>query len=145
MSVIDAWQAVLAAEHEAVFGYGLLGPQLPAAQQGAARDAQQAHIVLRNATAEAIAAAGQKPVPPQPDYPALYPANNAKAAIRAAITIETTASSAWRFFYAELATDSGSAVLRAQAQAALTSCAVRATRWRIAAGDSTPTIAFPGI
>jgi hypothetical protein len=146
MSVVDAWQGALAAEHEAVFGYGLLGPLLAPARRGDARDAQAAHIALRNATGEALTAAGQKPVPSQADYPALYPVTSAKAAIALAITLEAAAAAAWRYFYAELADDStSSAALRAQAQAALTSCAVRATQWRIAAGDSTPTVAFPGI
>lgn len=145
MSIASAWQAALAAEHEAVFGYGLLGPRLSADQQATARAAEDAHIDLRNSAAAALAAAGQTPVSPLADYPQLYPVGTAKAALRLAITLEDQAAAAWRFFYAELAGSNGSAAQRAQAQAALTSCAVRATTWRLAAGASTATVPFPGI
>ena len=146
MSTLDAWQAALAAEHQAVFGYGLLGPHLPAAQQGRAHDAQAAHIELRNTTAAAIAASGKVPVPAQADYAALYPVASAKAAQKLATALEDAAAAAWRYFYAELADDATApATLRAQAQAALTASAVRATQWRVVAGARVPTVAFPGI
>ena len=145
MSVTAAWQAALAAEHQAVFGYGLLGPRLTGAQRAAARAAEDAHIDLRNAAAEAIAAAGQTPVAPLADYPQLYPIGSAKAAIRLAVALEDQAAAAWRFFYAQLADADAPAAQRAQAQSALTACAVRATTWRVAAGAPTPTVPFPGI
>jgi hypothetical protein len=145
VNITTAWQSALAAEHRAVFGYGLLGPRLTGAERTAARQAEDAHIDLRNAAAAALAAAGQTPVAPLADYPQLYPVNSAKAAIRLAITLEDAAAAAWRFFYAALADANGTGAQRAQAQTALTSCAVRATSWRLAAGAGSPTVPFPGI
>ncbi|MDT4938991.1 MAG: hypothetical protein QOG80_2662 [Pseudonocardiales bacterium] len=143
----DAWQAALAAEHQAVFGYGLLGPRLTGpTERGLARDCQAAHEALRDATASALRAAGQTPVDPAADYAGLYPVPAAPAARRLAIRLEADAATAWRFLYARAAElgDAGSRT-RASAQQALMQSAVRATRWRRTAGDATPTVAFPGI
>lgn len=141
----EAWQAALAAEHEAIFGYELLGPKLTPDQRSLARAAQQAHVDLRNTTSAALSQAGQTPVPPLPDYPALYPVARAGAAIALAIRLESEAATAWRYWYAQLAAQNGSPTLRAQAQAALSASAVRATQWRVVAGARTPTVPFPGI
>ena len=46
--VVDAWQAALAAEHAAVFGYGTLGPHLPPARVDQARVFERAHRGLRD-------------------------------------------------------------------------------------------------
>ncbi len=86
---------------------------------------------------------------PLGDYAGLYPVADAKAARALAVRLETECAAAWRFLYATaaVATDgpAGTEQLRAQAQAALTASAVRATRWRVAAGTSPATVAFPGI
>jgi hypothetical protein len=144
-AVDDAWQAALAAEHQAAFGYPLLGPQLTGAQQALSRTSQAAHEALRDTTAARIAAAGLSPVAPLGDYAGLYPVDGAKAARALAVRLEADCAAAWRFLYAAAATDAGNRTLRAQAQQALTASAVRATRWRQAAGTSPATVAFPGI
>ena len=74
----DAWQAALAAEHQAAFGYALLGPRLSGDDRALAVACSDAHEALRDATAAAIAAAGLVPDPPQADYPALYPVAGAR-------------------------------------------------------------------
>lgn len=144
-ALTDAWQAALAAEHEAAFGYPLLGPQLSGTQRDLARTCQAAHESLRDATEQRIASAGLTPVAPKGDYAALYPVDGAKAARALAVRLETNCAAAWRFLYATAAAAAGHATLRSQAQAALTASAVRATRWRVAAGTTPATVPFPGI
>jgi hypothetical protein len=147
-TLIDAWQAALAAEQQASFGYDLLGahlhgtPQLPLAVA-----CSNAHDQLATATAQQLADAAQPPVAPAADYPALYPVGDARTARLLAVRLEDQCAAAWRYLYA-VAADSAEArapALRARAQGALTMSAVRATRWRRAARLPRSTVAFPGL
>jgi len=144
--LIDAWQAALASEHQAFFGYGLLGPRLASpVERALARTTQQAHATVRDATQAALAAKGQTPVAPLTDYPVLYPVSSPQAALDLAVRLETACSSAWRYLYSVAAVPGGDSSVRASAQQALTDSAVHATRWRLSAGVAAATVAFPGI
>jgi hypothetical protein len=142
-----AWQAALAAEQEATFGYGLLGPQLPGAQQPLAVACSNAHESLRDSTALAIAAVGLTPVSPLADYPALYPVPDAPAARRLAIRLEDDCAAAWRYLYLRAASVAGARAraLRQRAQGALTASALRGTQWRSLTDPAHATTPFPGI
>jgi hypothetical protein len=142
-SYTAAWQAALAAEQQAAFGYSVLGPKLGMRDANLARTCQAEHEQLRDDTAAAIAAAGDTPRPPQGDYPALYPLARDPRSLAA--TLEDDCAAAWRAFFAALATPDGPAALRRQAQHQLTASAVRATRWRLLAHAAKPVTAFPGI
>jgi Domain of unknown function (DUF4439) len=156
-ALVNAWQAVLAAEHQAVFGYAVAGPHLRGADLQLAVTCSDAHETLRDRTAAALDAAGLTPVAPLADYPALYPVTDAGAARRLGVRLEDDCAAAWRYLYAAAVTAaSGSASpsaaattrarsLRGSAQAALTASAVRATRWRALVNPARPTSAFPGI
>ena len=142
-----ARQAALAAEHRAVYGYGLLGPHLAAATRPLARRAQDTHAALRDQLTDVLIAAAQTPAASLASYPDMKPIRSVGAALRLATALEEACASAWRYVYA-VAAESGpstTASTRTSAQLALTDCAVRATRWRRAAGDASPTVAFPGI
>ncbi|MFN2518856.1 MAG: DUF4439 domain-containing protein [Jatrophihabitantaceae bacterium] len=143
----DAWQRALGAEQQAVFGYALAGPHLPAdTGSSLARTCQSAHEALRDAARAAISAAGGSPTPPPVDYPSLYPVRDARSAHLLAIRLETTCASAWRYLYAAAAEVTAPAsAARAGAQAALTASAVRATQWRLRVDPAAATVAFPGI
>lgn len=145
-SALDAaWQAALAAEHQAVFGYALLGPQLTGADQQLAVSCSNAHESLRDSTSAAIAAARLTPVPPQADYPALYPVPDAAAARALAVRLEDAGATAWRYLYLRAASAGTRAhALRAAAQQQLTASAVRAARWRAIATPDHATTPFPG-
>lgn len=145
--VASAWQAALAAEHQAVFGYALLGPQLTGAPQQLAVACSDAHESLRDETKNEMTRAGLIPVPPQADYPGLYPISDPADARRLAVRLEQACAAAWRFLYAQAASASGHAAdeRRTEAQAALTASAVRATRWRLFYDPDNATTAFPGI
>jgi hypothetical protein len=149
----EAWQQALAAEQQAVFGYSLLGPRLGSADQNTARSYLAAHEALRDTTAAAMLATGLTPHNPAVDYPDLYPVPAAAAARRLALYLEQDCAAAWRFAFltasvtvsqarAQKLTDQGAR--RREAQAALTASAQRSTRWRVIAGQSPPSTAFPG-
>ena len=148
MNALDvAWQAALAAEHQAAFGYGLLGPHLAGSRQRLAVACSNAHEALRDATALAISRAGLTPVAPDPDYPDLYPVDTADAARRLAIRLEDDCAVAWRYLYLQAASahTTRNAALRGAAQDALTASAVRATRWRALVTPARATTPFPGL
>jgi hypothetical protein len=141
--LFDAWQAALGAEQQAAFGYALLGPNLPENDQQLARTSQAAHERTRDATAQAIDAAGQLPRAPQGDYPALYPAANKPGQL--AVTLEDECAAAWRYAYLMAAEGKNTIGVRKQAQQALSASAVRATQWRVRLHSTHPTVAFPGV
>jgi hypothetical protein len=148
MTALDnAWQAALAAEQQAVFGYALLGPRLSDDVRFRAVGFSDLHEQLRDSTAAAISAAGLVPVPPAADYPSLYPVDSAAAARALAVRLEDAGAAAWRYLYLQAASTTGSraAALRATAQRNLTSSAVRATVWRALISPAHATTPFPGI
>lgn len=141
-----AWQAALAAEHQAVFGYALLGPRLSGSDQHLAVASSDAHEALRDATEAAMTAHRLVPVAPLADYPALYPVAKPAAARDLAIQLEDDCAAAWRFLYLQAASSpSGLAqAVRRPAQDALTASAVRAVRWRALVSPTHATRPFPG-
>jgi len=140
-ALVDAWQAALAAEHQAVFGYGLLGPRA-GTDAALAAAGQSAHEHLRDATGAALLAAHVTPVPPAADYPALYPVADQAAARRLALRLEDGCAAAWRFLFLQAA---GRAGLRRAAQDNLTASAVRGVQWRRLVDPQHPATAFPGL
>ena len=140
-AVQAAWQAALAAEHQAVFGYGLLGPQA-GSDAALAAACGTAHQRLRDATATGIAATGATPVAPLADYPALYPVSGPAAARRLAARLEDDCAAAWRYLFVR-SVASGS--LRRVAQANLTASTIRGVRWRRLIDPRHAAVAFPGL
>lgn len=147
MTLTGAWQAALAAEHQAVFAYGLLGPRLSGAASDLARTCAEAHATLRDTTEQSLAAAGATPVGARADYPALYPVDGPAAALRVAVRVEDDCAAAWRYLYAVAAAGSGSAssATRRAAQDALTASAVRGVQWRSRIDPARASTPFPGI
>lgn len=148
-TVVAAWQAALGAEHEAVFGYGTLGPRLPAgAAQTQARAFEKAHRALRDAVITAMTAQDVTPQPSKIDYPTSARITTAAAARRYALMLEEAAAAAWRYLVAIAAgqqPDAALTALRASAVHSLSASAVRAVAWRQVLTPTTPTVAFPGV
>jgi hypothetical protein len=145
-AVLSAWQAALAAEHAAIFGYGALGPRLEPTDVALARADEAAHRLLRDVTASALVAAGAEPVASLGNYPLPFAIDSTLAARRLALRLEMACASAWRYLLAAAAIESGSLpTVRVAAQSALTASAVRAVSWRAVIDPSAPTEAFPGI
>lgn len=138
---VDALQPALAAEHAAVWAYGLAGAFLADSLADQQAEAAAAHRARRDATERLLLDAGAQPVPPEPGYLTPEPVTDAASALRLAITVETDAAEAWR---SVIERSQAEPTLRRAALDALTTAAVRATRWRVVAGDEPPTVTFPG-
>ena len=138
---VDALQPALAAEHAAVWAYGLAGAFLSDSLARQQAEATAVHRARRDATERMLLDAGAQPVPPEPGYLTPEPVTDAASALRLVVTVETDAAAAWRSVIERSPADPA---LRSAALDALTTSAVRATRWRAAAGDEPATVTFPG-
>ena len=106
-----------------------------------------AHEALRDATEQALAAADVAPVPPEADYPQLYPVPDAgggaqaggaaRGRLRRGLALPVRRRPRRRRTRA--------AGLRTAAQDALTASAVRATQWRYRTDPAHATTPFPGV
>jgi len=146
MSVIDeratdALQAALAAEHAALWSYGLaiafLGPQ----ERAQARDDAAAHRTLRAAVETTLSDIGARAVSAQPSYATPQPVVDAASAAALAVVAETDALGAWRSVL-ERTTDRP---LRQAALDALTQGTLRCARWRVVVGSPPAIPVFPGL
>lgn len=135
----DALATALAAEHAAVFGYGVVGAHLDAANQVVAREAEAMHRNRRDALVIRIAAASASPPASAPAYALPFPVTDRDSALRLALALEEGAARAWRQTVGATTGDE-----RKLGVDALMDCAVRATRWRLAAGVTPATVPFPG-
>jgi hypothetical protein len=131
--------AALAAEHAAIFAYGPIGVRLAGAAATDARLAEAAHRSRRDALVLRLAELGATPAPASAAYTLPFPVTDRATALRLATEIEERTAAVWRAALPDTADAD-----RAMALAALTDCAVRATRWRRTAGVSPATVPFPG-
>jgi hypothetical protein len=131
---LDALQAALAAEHAAVYGYGVVGGRIGEDRRPEARTAYDAHRARRDALARAVRDEGGSPVAAAAGYALPFAVPDAAAAVRLAAELEDGVAGV----YSDLvrAAEGG---LRTTAADALREAAVRAVRWR---GGS---VAFPGL
>jgi hypothetical protein len=135
---LDALQQGLAAEHAAIWMYGLATAFLPGTKDVASGAA--AHRTVRDAAERWVAAAGVTPRPPAAAYRSPSPVTDAASARKALIAAETDCSTAWRAAVGA----SSSASLRKHSLDALTGAAVRATGWRQASDIVPSAHALPG-
>lgn len=140
MGATDALQEALAAEHAAIWGYGVVGAAVADDVLARVRAAEQVHRGRREDAAALLRAAGAVPVPPAASYELPFDVVDSAAALRLAALLEDGCAAAWHYLLGQTEdTD-----LRGTGLAALTACAVQATRWRRTAGISPATVAFPG-
>lgn len=135
-AVLNALQAALAAEHAAVYGYGVVGAQLTGAPLAAARAAYTAHQARRDALQREITARRATPVAAAAGYDLPFPVTGARSAIRLAVLLEDRLTAVSADLVAAAAGQ-----LRRTAADALRDSAVRAAHWR---GRSLGP-AFPGL
>ncbi|GAA1943230.1 ferritin-like domain-containing protein [Amycolatopsis minnesotensis] len=136
----DAVQEALAAEHAAVWVYGLVTAFLPDGYRASATDGAADHRARRDACERMLASAGVSAKPAKPAYVTPKPVTDGKSAMAVVATAEADVATAWRGVV-ERTDDRG---LRAFAALALTGSARRGTRWRIAAGEQPSAPALPG-
>lgn len=135
-----AVQAALGAEHAAIWIYGLVSAFLPDAYDDAIAGGLDAHRARRDGTERLLAAAGKTPQPAEAAYLPPQPVSDEPSALAVVVLAETDVTVAWRAVLDRC----DDAAVRTAALGALTESAVRATRWRKAAGQSPATPALPG-
>jgi hypothetical protein len=137
---VNAVQSALGAEHAALWVYGLVSAFLPDSFNAPVAEGTTAHRARRDATERLLADAGKTPRPAEPAYVPPQPVTDQKSALAVLVVAESDTTVAWRAVL-ERTDDDG---VRRSALDALTIAAVRATRWRRAAGQTPAAPAFPG-
>lgn len=137
--LVAALQAALAAEHAAVWAYGLATAFLPAQRAAALAEGAAAHRSRRDVTERTLTAVRVAPVPAEPGYLPPEPVTGAAGALALLVVVESDGAAAWRYVVQQ-----GSGELRTSALDALVGSAVRAARWRAAAATGPLTVPFPG-
>jgi hypothetical protein len=132
--LVDAVQAVLAAEHATVYGYGVVGGRIESSRQDEARSAYDAHRARRDALRREVRDLGGEPEPAAAAYSLPFAVPDSAAAVRLAAELEDRLAGV----YADLVRVSEGA-RRREAAGVLREAAVRSVRWR---GSS---VAFPGL
>jgi len=131
---VGALQAALAAEHAAVYGYGVAGAHLSGARQKAAAQGWEVHEAARDTLAAMITALGARPVAAAAAYRLPFPVHGSRAAVMLAAFVEDRVATAYLGVVAL-----SDARLRLFGARALESAALRAAGWR------GRTLAFPGL
>jgi hypothetical protein len=139
-SSVEAVQQALGSEHAAIWVYGLVSAFLPAAFNAALTEGATAHRARRDATERVLAASSVTPEPAEAAYVPPQPVTDQASGLAVLALAESDTSVAWRAVLEH--TDDPD--LRRSALDALTGSAVRATRWRKAAGTSPAATAMPG-
>jgi len=133
-TAVQALQTALAAEHAAVYGYGVAGALLTGADQTAALADWRAHQEARDTLEAMIVKLGATPVAASAAYALPFAVQDARSARRLAATLEDGVTQAYLGVVA--VTDE---TLRTFGALAMLPPANRAVAWR---GS---TIAFPGM
>lgn len=131
---LKAAQAALAAEHAAVYGYGVVGARTTGSRRSEATGAYHAHRARRDALARAVRDLGGVPVVADAAYALPFAVRDGSAAVRLAAVLEDGVAGACSDL---VRATEGPA--RRDAALALREAAVRAARWR---GTG---VAFPGL
>ncbi|MEO5876769.1 MAG: ferritin-like domain-containing protein [Streptosporangiaceae bacterium] len=129
---IEALQALLAAEHRAVYGYGMVGARLTGTPRTQATALWDAHRSRRDQIATLISDAGGEPASPEATY--ALPAARTPALLAAALEEGVLAACV------PLA-GVRSANLRRMAAQGMQEAMIRAVRW----SRTAPADAFPGL
>jgi len=133
-AAVGALQAALAAEHAAVYGYGIAGAHLGGARRRAATRDWTAHQAARDTLAAMITALGAQPVQAATAYRLPFPVHTRAAAVMLAAYLEDRVAAAYLGLVALPGTG-----LRVFGARAVRSAALRAVGWR------SRSLAFPGL
>lgn len=131
MTGLRALQEALAAEHAAIYGYGVAGAVLSGGRQATARQLWLAHMQARDTLAAMIRAGGGTPVAAQAFYELPFPVHDAASAVRLAAHLEDGVTAAYLGVVATQERMFGAVAMQVAAG--------RAATWRGA------TVAFPGL
>ena len=138
---VEALNAALAAEHAAVWGYGVVGAALAADKRTLAAAAENAHRDARDGLVALIAERGAEPVEAEGGYELPFPVLSEVDAATLAVTLEDGVSAA----YVRVLGDAAETTTRELAVDALGATEVRAVTWRTRAEKTPVTEPFPGL
>jgi Domain of unknown function (DUF4439) len=138
---VDAVQLALAAEHAAIWIYGLATAYLPGDYGKSLGAGSAEHLKRRDLCERALTASGATPAVPEAAYVPPKPVTDAPSAMAVIATAEGDAASAWL----GVAGRTGDPALRALAGEALIACVRRATPWRMESGQKPAVDALPGM
>lgn len=130
---------LLAAEHAAVYGYGVLGARLGEVSRAAAQAAVASHRSRRDQLVGLLRSRGAVPVAALPAYD--VDARTPDQALALATRLEDGLSVRWR----DLVVGTDEPGLRELGVTGLQETAVRAAQWRLLAGDQPVTLPLPGV
>jgi hypothetical protein len=136
-----ALSGALAAEHAAVWGYGVVGAALDAGAQASAVTSEVAHRDVRDQLVTLLAGRGTEPVGAEGAYALPFPVLSATDAAALAVVLEDGVAAAW----VRVLDQSVERTTRELAVGALSAAEVRAVAWRTVAGRTPTNNAFPGL
>ena len=137
----DALQAALAAEHIAVWGYGVIGAALPPDARASVVAGEGAHRDVRDRLVALLSERGPEPVPAEAGYALPFPVLSPADAAALGALLEDGVAAAWVQVLGRAA-ERGT---RELALTVLTDTELRAVPWRSLAGRPQVTSAFPGL
>src|SRR5215213_8301753 len=136
-----ALRGALAAEHAAIWGYGVVGAALDAASQAQAQSSETAHRDVRDQLTTLLAGRAADPVRAEGAYTLPFPVLSGIDAAALAGVLEDGVAAAWVRVLDQAVERS----TRELAVGALSAAEIRAVGWRSAAGQTPVTRAFPGL
>lgn len=136
---VDALQTAIAAEHAAVWIYGLVSAYLSSDFDDGIEQADVEHRRRRDGVHAVLTALDVQPDVAAPAYDLPEPVDGEDSAMAAVVTAEDDALGAWRGVLER----TEHPALREFASDAMQASAVRATRWRREAGSTPAAIALP--
>ena len=140
----DAGAAALfdavAAEHAAIYGYGIVSAHSSPEENDLVSSAMAEHRERREAAIAMLTGRSAKAPLPAAGYQLPIPVNNPTDAANLAVRMEADCAVAWR----AVVEQGGSEQDRAFGVTALTEAAVTGARWKQVLGTRPVTVAFPG-
>jgi hypothetical protein len=136
-----ALQKALAAEHAAIWGYGVVGAALGAGGRAPAATAESAHRDVRDQVEALLGDRKVEPAGAEGGYALPFPVLSAVDAAALAVVLEDGIAAAWVRVLDQAAERS----TRELAVGVLGAAEVRAVAWRGAAGQNPVTKALPGL
>jgi hypothetical protein len=131
----------LAAEHAAVWGYGVVGAALAGSARQRATDAEAAHRDVRDQVSSLLAGRKADVVDAKGAYALPFPVLSEIDAAALGAVLEEGVARAW----VRVLDQSAERTTRELAVGVLSAAEVRAVGWRAAAGRTPVTRAFPGL
>jgi hypothetical protein len=136
-----ALREVLAAEHAAVWGYGVVGAALDVDSRPPATAAETAHRDVRDRVTALLDERGADPVAAEGAYSLPFPVLSGVDAAALAVVLEDGVAAAW----VRVLDQAAQREVRELAVGWLTAAETRAVAWRRAAGSAPVTTPFPGL